>query len=254
MSLSVRVIPCLDVKDGRVVKGVNFQGLRDIGDPVELAGRYNHEGADELTFLDVSASIEGRSAMLSIVEQTADSIFIPLTVGGGVRSISDVAELLRAGADKVSVGSAATDNPSLLDEVATTYGDQVLVVSLDIKRSDSSSSGFVLTSHGGTKDTGLDALEWIVKNQGRGIGEFLINSMDSDGTKAGFDIELLKRVQEVSELPLIISGGAGNVTDFAEAATAGANAVLAATVFHSGQLSISEVKIAMKEQGLRVRL
>jgi cyclase len=254
MSLSVRVIPCLDVKDGRVVKGINFQGLRDIGDPVELASRYNHEGADELTFLDVSASIEGRSAMLSIVEQTADSIFIPLTVGGGVRSISDVAELLRAGADKVSVGSAATENPSLLDEVATTYGDQVLVVSLDIKRSKSSPSGFGLTSHGGTKDTGLDALEWIVKNQGRGIGEFLINSMDSDGTKAGFDIELLKRVQEVSELPLIISGGAGNVTDFVEAATAGANAVLAATVFHSGQLSISEVKIAMKEKGLRVRL
>jgi len=254
MSLSVRVIPCLDVRDGRVVKGVNFQGLRDIGDPVELASRYNQEGADELTFLDVSASIEGRSAMLSIVEQTADSIFIPLTVGGGVRSISDVAELLRAGADKVSVGSAATENPSLLDEVATIYGDQILVVSLDIKRSDSSSSGFVLTSHGGTKDTGLDALDWIAKNQGRGIGEFLINSMDSDGTKTGFDIELLKRVQEVSELPLIISGGAGNVSDFVEAATAGANAVLAATVFHSGQLSISEVKIAMKEQGLRVRL
>lgn len=254
MSLSVRVIPCLDVKDGRVVKGVNFQGLRDIGDPVELASQYNHESADELTFLDVSASIEGRSAMLSIVEQTADSIFIPLTVGGGVRSISDVAELLRAGADKVSVGSAATENPSLLDEVAKIYGDQVLVVSLDIKRSDSSSSGFVLTSHGGTKDTGLDALDWISKNQGRGIGELLINSMDSDGTKTGFDIELLKRVQEVSELPLIISGGAGNVSDFVEAAKAGANAVLAATVFHSGQLSISEVKIAMREQGLKVRL
>jgi len=254
MSLSVRVIPCLDVKDGRVVKGVNFQGLRDIGDPVELASRYNQEGADELTFLDVSASIEGRSAMLSIVEQTADSIFIPLTVGGGVRSISDVAELLRAGADKVSVGSAATGNPSLLEEVAKIYGDQVLVVSLDIKRSDSSSSGFVLTSHGGTIDTRLDALDWISKNQGRGIGELLINSMDSDGTKTGFDIELLKRVQEVSELPLIISGGAGYVTDFVEAAKAGANAVLAATVFHSGQLSISEVKIAMKEQGLRVRL
>ena len=254
MSLSVRVIPCLDVRDGRVVKGVNFQGLRDIGDPVELASRYNHEGADEITFLDVSASIEGRSAMLSIVEQTADSIFIPLTVGGGVRSISDVAELLRAGADKVSVGSAATENPSLLDEVATIYGDQVLVVSLDIKRSDSSASGFVLTSHGGTKETGLDALEWIRRNQGRGIGELLINSMDSDGTKTGFDIELLKRVQEVSELPLIISGGAGNVNDFVEAALAGANAVLAATVFHSGQLTISEVKIAMKEQGLKVRL
>ena len=254
MSLSVRVIPCLDVRDGRVVKGVNFQGLRDIGDPVELASRYNHEGADEITFLDVSASIEGRSAMLSIVEQTADSIFIPLTVGGGVRSISDVADLLRAGADKVSVGSAATENPSLLDEVATIYGDQVLVVSLDIKRSDSSASGFVLTSHGGTKETGLDALEWIRRNQGRGIGELLINSMDSDGTKTGFHIELLKRVQEVSELPLIISGGAGSVNDFVEAALAGANAVLAATVFHSGQLTISEVKIAMKEQGLKVRL
>ena len=237
-----------------MVKGVNFQGLRDIGDPVELASRYNHEGADEITFLDVSASIEGRSAMLSIVEQTADSIFIPLTVGGGVRSISDVAELLRAGADTVSVAAAATENPSLLDEVATIYGDQVLVVSLDIKRSDSSASGFVLTSHGGTKETGLDALEWIRRNQGRGIGELLINSMDSDGTKTGFDIELLKRVQEVSELPLIISGGAGNVNDFVEAALAGANAVLAATVFHSGQLTISEVKIAMKEQGLKVRL
>jgi cyclase len=254
MSLSVRVIPCLDVRDGRVVKGVNFQGLKDVGDPVELASRYNQEGADEITFLDVSASLEGRSAMLSIVEQTADSIFIPLTVGGGVRSIAEVADLLRAGADKVSVGSAATENPSLLDEVATIYGDQVLVVSLDIKRAESSSSGFVLTSHGGTKETGLDALDWIARNQGRGIGELLINSMDSDGTKSGFDIELLRRVQEVSELPVIISGGAGNVSDFVEAAKAGANAVLAATVFHSGQLTISEVKIALKEQGLKVRL
>ena len=254
MALSIRVIPCLDVRDGRVVKGVNFQGLQDIGDPVELATRYNTEGADELTFLDVSASIEGRSAILSIVEKTADSVFIPLTVGGGVRTITDVADLLRAGADKVSVGSAATENPSLLEEVASIYGDQVLVVSLDIKRSDKCSSGFELTSHGGTKDTGLDALDWVSKNQGRGIGELLINSMDSDGTKGGFDLQLLSRMQDVSDLPLIISGGAGTANDFVQAATAGANAVLAASVFHLGQLSIREVKMAMREQGLQVRL
>jgi len=254
MSLSIRVIPCLDVRDGRVVKGVNFQGLKDIGDPVELASRYNKEGADELTFLDVSASIEGRAAILEIVEKTADSIFIPLTVGGGVRTLNDVSDFLRAGADKVSIGSAATSNPGLLDEVAAVYGDQVLVVSLDIKRSTEAPSGYALTSHGGSIDTGIDALHWIEANQSRGIGEFLINSMDSDGTKDGFDIELLNRVQEVSGLPLIISGGAGSTADFVVAAKAGANAVLAASVFHSGELSISQVKIAMRDQGLRVRL
>lgn len=254
MSLSIRIIPCLDVRDGRVVKGVNFQGLKDIGDPVELAYRYNAEGADELTFLDVSASIEARAAILEIVEKTADSIFIPLTVGGGIRTINDVSDFLRAGADKVSIGSAATSNPGLLDEVAAIYGDQVLVVSLDIKRSDDSASGFALTSHGGSVDTGLDALQWIEANQGRGIGELLINSMDSDGTKDGFDIELLTKVQGISGLPLIISGGAGTLDDFVVAAKAGANAVLAASVFHSGELSIKEVKIAMREQGLQVRL
>jgi cyclase len=254
MSLSIRVIPCLDVRDGRVVKGVNFQGLKDIGDPVELAARYNAEGADELTFLDVSASIEGRAAILEIVEKTADSIFIPLTVGGGVRTLNDVSDFLRAGADKVSIGSAATSNPGLLDEVAAVYGDQVLVVSLDIKRSTEAPSGFALTSYGGSIDTGIDALHWIEANQSRGIGEFLINSMDSDGTKDGFDIELLNRVQEVSGLPLIISGGAGSTADFVVASKAGANAVLAASVFHSGELSISQVKIAMRDQGLRVRL
>jgi cyclase len=254
MSLSVRVIPCLDVKDGRVVKGVNFQGLRDIGDPVELAERYNLEGADELTFLDVSASIEGRSAMLSVVERTANSIFIPLTVGGGIRTIEDVASLLKAGADKVSVGSAAIANPTLLDQVAENYGDQVLVVSLDIKRSDLTHSGFTVTSHGGTKDTGIDALTWIVENQSRGIGELLINSMDRDGTRDGFDLELLSKVQSVSSLPLIISGGAGDAQDFTNAAKAGANAVLAATVFHTGQLTIGEVKLDMQSSGVKVRL
>lgn len=254
MSLSIRVIPCLDVRNGRVVKGVNFQGLKDIGNPVELAARYNSEGADELTFLDVSASIEGRAAILEIVEKAADSIFIPLTVGGGVRTLKDVSEFLRAGADKVSIGSAATTNPSLLDEVASVYGDQVLVVSLDIKRSAESPSGFALTSHGGSMETGLDALQWIEANQSRGIGELLINSMDSDGTKDGFDLELLSKVQAVSGLPLIISGGAGRIDDFVLAAKSGANAVLAASVFHSGEISIKEVKIAMREQGLQVRL
>ena len=254
MSLSIRVIPCLDVRDGRVVKGVNFQGLKDIGDPVELASRYNKEGADELTLLDVSASIEGRAAILEIVEKTADSIFIPLTVGGGVRTLQDVSDFLRAGADKVSIGSAATSNPGLLDEVAAVYGDQVLVVSLDIKRSTEAPSGFALTSHGGSIDTGIDALHWIEANQSRGIGELLLNSMDADGTKDGFDIELLNRVKEVSGLPLIISGGAGSIPDFVIAAKAGANAVLAASVFHSGELSIRQVKIAMRDQELRVRL
>jgi len=254
MTLSIRVIPCLDVRDGKVVKGVNFQGLKEIGDPVELAAKYNNEGADEITFLDVSASIQGRAAILEVVEQTANRIFIPLTVGGGVRTIADVSDLLRAGADKVSIGSAATTNPELLDQVSAKYGDQVLVVSLDIKRSSDSPSGFILTSHGGSKTTGIDALRWIEINQSRGIGEFLINSMDADGTKNGFDLDLLSKVQNVSRVPLIISGGAGSVQDFVLAAKAGANAVLAASVFHSGEIAISEVKIAMRELGLKVRL
>jgi imidazole glycerol-phosphate synthase subunit HisF len=254
MTLSIRVIPCLDVKDGKVVKGVNFQGLKEIGDPVQLAAKYNTEGADEITFLDVSASIQGRAAILEVVEQTANSIFIPLTVGGGVRSITDVSDFLRAGADKVSIGSTATTNPELLDQVSAKYGDQVLVVSLDIKRSSDAPSGFTLTSHGGSKTTGIDALRWIEDNQSRGIGEFLINSMDADGTKNGFDLDLLSKVQNVSRVPLIISGGAGSVQDFVLAAKAGANAVLAASVFHSEEIAISEVKIAMREQGLKVRL
>jgi len=254
MSLSIRVIPCLDVRDGRVVKGINFQGLRDIGDPVELATKYNSDGADELTFLDVSASVEGRAAILEVVERTAECIFIPLTVGGGVRTLKDVSDFLRAGADKVSIGSAATSNPGLLDEVSSVYGDQVLVVSLDIKRSKEVPSGFTLTSHGGARETGIDALRWIATNQSRGIGELLINSMDSDGTRVGFDIELFEKVQEVSGLPLIISGGAGTVEDFVAAAKAGANALLAASVVHSGEITIQEVKIAMRDQGLQVRL
>jgi cyclase len=254
MTLSIRVIPCLDVRDGKVVKGVNFEGLKEIGDPVELAAKYNNEGADEITFLDVSASIQGRAAILEVVEQTANSIFIPLTVGGGVRTIADVSDFLRAGADKVSIGSAATTNPELLDQVSAKYGDQILVVSLDIKRSSDSPSGFTLTSHGGSKPTGMDALRWIEDNQCRGVGEFLINSMDAVGTKNGFDLHLLSRVQDVSSVPLIISGGAGSVQDFVLAAKAGASAVLAASVFHSGEITISEVKIAMREQGLKVRL
>ena len=254
MSLSVRIIPCLDVKDGRVVKGVKFQGLVDVGDPVELAKMYYEAGADEITFLDVSASLEGRKAMLDVIERTARSIFIPLTVGGGVTKIEDVASYLDAGADKVSLGTSAVTNPDLIDEISSKYGDQIVVVSLDVVEDSSSPSGYTLTTHGGTKPTGVDALDWIAKNQHRGIGELLINSVDADGTKEGFNTKLLEAVRHATSLPIIASGGAGQASDFLPAVMAGANAVLAASVFHNGSLTIGEVKQFLSSNDVKVRM
>jgi cyclase len=254
LALSVRIIPCLDVKDGRVVKGVQFQGLKDIGDPVELAISYYEAGADEITFLDVSASLEGRKAMLDVISRTAESIFIPLTVGGGVRQIEDVASYLDAGADKVSIGTAAISNPELIEEISKKYGDQIVVVSLDIVEDDDAPSGYSLTTYGGTKRTGVDALSWITSNQDKGIGEILINSVDADGTKSGFNNELIAAVRKVTSLPLIASGGAGVASDFLPAVQAGANAVLAASIFHSGQVSIASVKQELSASGVKVRM
>lgn len=254
MALSIRIIPCLDVKDGRVVKGVQFKGLQDIGDPVELATKYYESGADEITFLDVSASLEGRKAMLDVISRTAESIYIPLTVGGGVTKLSDVASYLDAGADKVSIGTTAITNPGLISEIAKKYGDQIVVVSLDIVQDSSTPSGYSLTTHGGTKQTGVDAFAWIVENQDKGIGELLINSVDADGTKAGFNLELLKAVRKSTKLPIIASGGAGAAADFLPAVEAGANAVLAATIFHSGEISIEEVKRELHANGVKVRM
>ena len=244
----------MDVNAGKVVKGIKFQDLQTVGDPVELAGQYFEAGADEITFLDVTASVEDRSTILDVVSRTADSVFIPLTVGGGVRTIQDVQTLLSAGADKVSVGTAAISSPNLLDEIGNRYGDQVLVVSLDIKRNSLTKSGYTITTHGGSKETGIDALRWIEENQHRGIGELLLNSMDSDGTKSGFDLELIRAIRNVSNLPLIASGGAGTVEHFAEAERAGASAVLAASVFHNGELSILDVKKYLESQSIEVRL
>jgi cyclase len=254
MTLSIRIIPCLDVKDGRVVKGVQFQGLQDIGDPVGLAKAYYEAGADEITFLDVSASIEGRTAMLEVIQKTAQSIFIPLTVGGGISKLEDVASYLEAGADKVSIGSSSVANPNLIDEISAKYGDQIVVISLDIVENQIKPSGYALTTHGGTKVTDLDAIEWIKANQNRGIGELLINSVDADGTKRGFNTFLIEAIRAVTDLPLIASGGAGKAEDFLPAVKSGANAVLAASVFHSGHVSISQVKAALNNQGVKVRL
>lgn len=253
MSLSVRIIPCLDVSAGRVVKGVNFEHLRDMGDPVELAARYFEEGADELTFLDVSATVDGRDTMYNVVEQTAEKVFIPLTVGGGVRSTDDVARLLEAGADKVSVNSAAIARPALLDEIASKFGSQILVLSLDIKRSPATPSGFVVTTHGGRTETGIDAFAWTRECVERGVGELLVNSIDADGTKRGFDLELISDIRALSTVPVIASGGAGTVSDFIPAVVAGADAVLAASIFHNGEVTIAEVKLALREEGCLVR-
>lgn len=250
---AVRIIPCLDVAAGRVVKGINFQGLRDIGDPVELASRYYQEGADEVTFLDVNASVENRKTMLDVVTKCAEQVFIPLTVGGGISSLADVTSLLAAGADKVSVGSAGIANPGLLEEIVREHGSQVLVISLDLKRA-ARPSGFGVTSHGGKNLTDLDALQWIRQVEELGAGELLVNSIDADGTKSGFDIELLELVKAQSSLPVIASGGAGKVEDFVEAAAAGADAVLAASVFHEGEISIGEVKKALNKANVEVRL
>ena len=249
---SLRVIPCLDVAEGRVVKGVNFEGLRDIGDPVELASRYYSDGADEVTFLDVHASSENRRTMLDVVTECAEQVFIPLTVGGGISSLGDVTALLAAGADKVSVGSAGISNPALLSEIVKEHGSQVLVISLDLKRAQTP-SGFGVTSHGGKRLTDLDAMDWIKRVEELGAGELLVNSIDADGTKAGFDIELLGQIRSISGLPIIASGGAGTVEHFVDAAKAGADAVLAASVFHEGELSIGQVKKALADSAVEVR-
>ncbi|MBI3685728.1 MAG: imidazole glycerol phosphate synthase subunit HisF [Actinobacteria bacterium] len=257
MSLAVRVIPCLDVAAGRVVKGVNFADLRDAGDPVELATRYDAEGADELTFLDVTASVQGRETTFEVVRRTAEQVFIPLTVGGGVRAVADVDALLRAGADKISVNTAAVRRPELIAEIAHRFGRQVLVLSLDVRRvrpgDPATPSGFEVTTHGGRRGTGLDALAWAVRAQELGAGEILLNSMDADGTMAGFDLELIAAVRAVSGVPVIASGGAGRAADFPPAVTAGADAVLAAGVFHFGAVRIGEAKAALREAGYPVR-
>ncbi len=257
MSLAIRVIPCLDVDDGRVVKGVNFTGLRDAGDPVELAARYDAEGADELVFLDITASSGDRKTMLDVVRRTADCIFIPLTVGGGVRSPDDFNLLLRAGADKVSLNTAAIADPNLLSQAAERFGAQCVVLSIDARRCPpgvSTESGFEVTTHGGRRSTGIDAIAWAIEGTKRGAGEILLNSMDADGTKAGFDLRLIEGVRSVVQVPLIASGGAGALTDFAPAVNAGADAVLAASVFHFGEFSVAEVKQELNEAGIPVRL
>lgn len=253
MSVVTRVIPCLDVAAGRVVKGVNFLDLRDAGDPVELARRYYEQGADEVTFLDVTATVEDRATMYETVTATAEQVFIPLTVGGGVRSNEDVARLLASGADKVGVNSAAIARPALLGEIADRFGAQVLVLSLDVKRSARTASGFVVTTHGGRTETELDALDWAREAVERGAGELLVNSIDADGTKNGYDLELVRAVRELSSVPVIASGGAGSVGDFAPAVAAGADAVLAASVFHNGELTVGEVKAALAAEGIAVR-
>jgi cyclase len=253
VSLAIRVIPCLDVDAGRVVKGVNFRDLRDAGDPVELARKYDAEGADELTFLDISASHEGRATTLEIVSRTAEEVFIPLTVGGGVAGVDDVDRLLRAGADKVALNTAAIHRPELVAEIADRFGNQVLVLSLDARRASGTDSGFEVTTHGGRKAAGLDAIEWASRAVDLGAGEILLNAMDADGTQAGFDLDLIRLVRAAVSIPVIASGGAGTAADFPPAVDAGADAVLAATVFHFGTVSIGEVKTALEQTGHPVR-
>jgi imidazole glycerol-phosphate synthase subunit HisF len=252
MTLAKRIIPCLDVDNGRVVKGVNFTNLVDAGDPVELAKRYGEEGADELTFLDISASVDGRATTLDIVSRTAEQVFIPLTVGGGIRTVEDVNQLLRAGADKISINTAAIKRPDLINEIADRFGNQVLVLSVDARRAQTK-SGFEVTTHGGRESTGRDALEWMQDAVARGVGEILLNSMDADGTKSGYDIQMIKATRELLSVPIIASGGAGKVSDFADALEAGADALLAASVFHFGTFKISEVKSYLSSAGYSVR-
>ncbi len=261
MTVAVRVIPCLDVDDGRVVKGVNFQNLRDAGDPVELAAAYDAQGADELTFLDVTASSSGRGTMLDVVRRTAEQVFIPLTVGGGVRSVEDVDVLLRAGADKVSVNTAAISRPELLRELSNRFGSQCIVLSVDARTvptdgadaAPPTASGWEVTTHGGRRGTGIDAIEWARRGEELGVGEILLNSMDADGTKAGFDLRMIAAVRAAVHIPVIASGGAGAAGHFPPAVEAGADAVLAASVFHFGDMTIGEVKDEMAARGLVVR-
>ena len=253
MTVAVRVICCLDVDDGRVVKGVNFTGLRDVGDPVGLAERYDTEGVDELTFLDISASRDRRDTVLDVVRRTAERVFIPLTVGGGVRQVGDVDVLLRAGADKVAVNTAAIADPSLISDIAQRFGRQVLVVSLDARRAAGVRSGFEVTTHGGSEGTGLDAVRWAQEAAERGAGEILLNAMDADGTRNGFDLELITAVRAAVTVPVIASGGAGAVEHFPPAVRAGADAVLAASVFHFDIVSIAAVKAGLAAAGYPVR-
>ncbi|MPZ25851.1 MAG: imidazole glycerol phosphate synthase subunit HisF [Micromonosporaceae bacterium] len=253
MTVAVRVIPCLDVDAGRVVKGVRFRELRDAGDPVELAASYDAAGADELTFLDVTASADDRETTYEVVRRTAESVFIPLTVGGGVRSAADVDQLLRAGADKVGVNTAAVARPAVIAEIADRFGAQVLVLSLDVRRSPHTASGFEVTTHGGRRGTGIDAVEWARRGAELGAGEILLNSMDADGTKAGFDLPLISAVRGAVAVPVVASGGAGTPADFPPAVAAGADAVLAASVFHFGELTVGEVKEALRAAGHPVR-
>ncbi len=252
MSLSVRIIPCLDVTDGRVMKGVNFTDLVDAGDPVEMAALYNKEGADELTFLDISASVAGRETTLDVVRRTAEQVFIPLTVGGGIRTVQDVDRLLRAGADKVSINTAAIARPELISEIADRFGSQVLVISIDARRA-RTESGFEVTTHGGRQSAGIDALTWVEKACALGVGEILLNSMDADGTRAGYDIGMIKAVRAVAKVPLIASGGAGSLDDFSAALDAGADALLAASVFHFGVHRIGDVKKYLNAHNYSVR-
>ncbi|MGI5292361.1 imidazole glycerol phosphate synthase subunit HisF [Nonomuraea polychroma] len=253
MTVAVRVIPCLDVDAGRVVKGVNFENLRDAGDPVELARRYDEEGADELTFLDITASSGERETMLDVVRRTAEQVFIPLTVGGGVRSVEDVNRLLRAGADKVSLNTAAIARPELLTEASRRFGAQCVVLSVDARRAPGTPSGFEVTTHGGRRGTGIDAVEWSARGEELGVGEILLNSMDGDGTLDGYDLEMLRAVRAAVRVPVIASGGAGRLEDFAPAVEAGADAVLAASVLHFGTLKIPEIKGALAAAGYPVR-
>ena len=253
MSVAVRIIACLDVHDGRVVKGVNFQNLRDAGDPVELATVYDRAGVDELTFLDISASHEGRATTREVVGRTAETVFIPLTVGGGIASVPDVDDLLRHGADKVGVNTAAIRRPELISEITSRFGNQVLVLSVDARREAGLPSGFGVTTHGGRQSAGLDALEWARQAVDLGAGEILLNSMDADGTTAGFDLEMIEAVRKVVDVPVIASGGAGTADHFVDAARAGADAVLAASVFHFGTVSVAEVKDKMSAAGFEIR-
>ena len=253
MPVAIRVIPCLDVDRGRVVKGVRFENLQDAGDPVELAALYGEQGADEITFLDVTATVDDRSTTYDLVRHTAENVFIPLTVGGGVRSVADVGRLLASGADKISVNSAALATPSLIDEITAHFGSQVCVVSVDAKRDSSHPSGFVVTTHGGRKSAGIDALSWAIEACRRGAGEVLLNSIDADGTKAGFDVEMIRAVRAIIDVPLVASGGAGRASDAPAAVEAGADAVLAASIFHHDKVKVSEVKEALAAAGAVVR-
>lgn len=255
MPLAKRIIPCMDVDNGRVVKGVNFLGLRDAGNPVEIAKRYNDEGADELTFLDITASSDGRDTILHIIEEVASQIFIPLTVGGGVRSVADVRRLLNVGADKVSINTSAVHNPDLVNEASGFFGSQAIVVAIDAKAVNAENTKWEVFTHGGRKATGLDAVEWAKNMQARGAGEILLTSMDRDGTKAGFNLPLTRAISEAVDIPVIASGGVGNVQHLIDGIKEGkADAVLAASIFHFGEVSIREAKLAMQQAGIEVRL